>query len=56
MHGVSLLAVKELLGHQRIDMTFRYAHLSLNVSRSAVRLRDAPSPDQARGTSVEQGP
>jgi hypothetical protein len=40
MSGVDLMAVKELLGHKRIDMTLRYAHLSPDHKRHAVdRLR-----------------
>jgi site-specific recombinase XerD len=31
MLGVSLLAVKELMGHTSIEMTLRYAHLSPDV-------------------------
>ena len=56
MRGASLLAVKELLGHQSLEMTLRCTHLSPDVSRSAVRLLDAPVPEQALGTMVEQGP
>ncbi len=49
MRGVALKAVQELLGHATIDMTMRYAHLSPDVKRDAVRLLDdvpprAPSP------------
>ena len=43
MRGVSLMAVKELLGHESIEMTLRYSHLSPDVKRDAVRLLDAPS-------------
>ncbi|HET8732813.1 MAG TPA: tyrosine-type recombinase/integrase, partial [Anaeromyxobacteraceae bacterium] len=40
MKGVSLMAVKELLGHESIEMTLRYAHLSPDVKRDAVKLLD----------------
>ncbi|HTP29237.1 MAG TPA: tyrosine-type recombinase/integrase [Anaeromyxobacteraceae bacterium] len=43
MRGVSLLAVKELLGHESIEMTLRYSHLSPDVKRDAVKLLDAPA-------------
>jgi site-specific recombinase XerD len=44
MRGVALKAVQELLGHATIDMTMRYAHLSPDVKRDAVRLLDGPAP------------
>jgi hypothetical protein len=44
MRGVSLMAVKELLGHESIEMTLRYSHLSPDVKRDAVRMLDAPKP------------
>lgn len=40
MRGVALKAIQELLGHATIDMTMRYAHLSPDVRRDAVRLLD----------------
>ena len=40
MRGVPLKAVQELLGHATIDMTMRYAHLSPDVTRDAVRALD----------------
>jgi len=43
MRGVSLMAVKELLGHESIEMTLRYSHLSPDVKRDAVKLLDAPT-------------
>jgi hypothetical protein len=42
MRGVTLLAVKEFLGHATIDQTMRYAHLSPDVKRDAVKLLDGP--------------
>jgi site-specific recombinase XerD len=42
MRGVSLMAVKELLGHESIEMTLRYSRLSPDVKRDAVKLLDAP--------------
>jgi site-specific recombinase XerD len=41
MRGVALKAVQELLGHATIDMTMRYAHLSPDVKRDAVKVLDS---------------
>jgi len=43
MRGTSLKAVQELLGHESIEMTLRYAHLTPDVRREAVRLLDGPA-------------
>jgi integrase len=40
MRGAPLKAVQELLGHATIEMTLRYAHLSPDSRREAVRLLD----------------
>lgn len=40
MRGAPLKAIQELLGHATITMTMRYAHLSPDVSRQAVKLLD----------------
>jgi hypothetical protein len=50
MLGVSLLAVKELLGHESIEMTLRYAHLSPEVKREAVRRPDSRGYGERRGS------
>jgi hypothetical protein len=39
---VSLVAVKELLGHESIEMTSGTGHLSPDVKRDAVKLLDLP--------------
>ncbi len=44
MRGASLMAVKELLDHESIEMTLRYSHPSPDVKRDAVRMLDAPKP------------
>lgn len=49
MRGVSLKAVQELLGHESIEMTLRYSHLSPDVKRDAVKLLDAKPGDQKVG-------
>ena len=48
MRGVTLVAVKELLGHAQISTTMRYAHLAPSATRDAVRLLDSGS-RMARG-------
>lgn len=40
MRGASLKAVQELLGHEGIEMTLRYSHLTPGVKREAVQLLD----------------
>jgi integrase len=40
MRGVDLTTVKELMGHKRIDMTLRYAHLAPEHKRSAIAVLD----------------
>jgi integrase len=40
MRGVPLKVVQELMGHAAIEMTMRYAHLSPESKREAVRLLD----------------
>jgi hypothetical protein len=40
MRGAPIKSVQELLGHSSIEMTMRYAHLSPDVRRDAVKLLD----------------
>ena len=40
MRGAAMKVVQELLGHATIEMTMRYAHLSPDVPRQAVKLLD----------------
>jgi integrase len=49
MRGAPLKAVQELLGHATIEMTMRYAHLSPDARRDAVRLLDGPAVGAAHG-------
>ena len=55
LRGAPLKAVHELLGHSTIEMTMRYAHLSPDVRRDAVRLLDVDLPDN-RLTTAEGVP
>ncbi|MGC4089416.1 MAG: tyrosine-type recombinase/integrase [Polyangiaceae bacterium] len=49
MRGVAIKAIQELLGHTTLEMTMRYAHLSPDVRRDAVRLLDGlPAPPVPR--------
>jgi integrase len=54
MRGVTLKAVQELLGHASITTTMRYAHLSPNVKRDAVKLLDV-KPVASDGDMLETG-
>lgn len=49
MRGASLKAVQELLGHESIEMTLRYSHLTPDVRRDAVRLLDGPAGAEKSG-------
>jgi integrase len=49
MRGASLKAVQELLGHESIEMTLRYSHLTPDVKREAVRLLDRPAGSEKLG-------
>lgn len=42
MRGVPLKVIQELMGHATIDMSERYAHLSPDTRRHAVRVLDLP--------------
>jgi integrase len=48
--GVPLKAVQELLGHATIEMTMRYAHLSPDVKKDAMRVLKGHSGGTWRGT------
>lgn len=43
MRGVPLRTIQELLGHCSIEQTMRYAHLSPEVMRDAVKVLDLPA-------------
>jgi integrase len=55
MRGASLKAVQELLGHESIEMTLRYSHLTPDVKREAVRLLDGPAGAEKSGDIRETG-
>ena len=46
MKGVCIKAVQELLGHKNIQMTMRYAHLSEDFKKDAVKLLDGDFKDE----------
>jgi hypothetical protein len=50
MKGASLRSVGELLGHQSMKMTMRYAHLSPGFLSAEVRLLDPPVEPKAAHT------
>ncbi len=43
MKGVPLKAVQELMGHATIDMTMKYAHLSPDARREAIKVLERPA-------------
>ena len=49
MRGASLRSVAELLGHQSMKMTMRYAHLSSAFLSAGVSLLDPPAPSPKNG-------
>lgn len=51
MRGAPIKAVQELLGHSTIEMTVRYAHLSPDARRDAVRLLDVQEAVTLRWTT-----
>ncbi len=42
MRGIPMKVIQELMGHATLDMTMRYAHLSPDTRREAVRVLDGP--------------
>jgi integrase len=48
MRGAPARAIQELAGHQDLDTTQQYMHLSPAALDSAIRLLDEPSPGPAK--------
>jgi site-specific recombinase XerD len=54
MRGAPGKAIQELAGHGELSMTQRYMHLSPAALDSAIRLLDAPRPEQPGGEMLEK--
>ena len=53
MRGVALKAVQELLGHSTMEMTMRYAHLTPDVRKDAVRQLDGAGASLGKHTEQD---
>ena len=53
--GVSMAAVKELMGHSDIKTTMRYAHLGEHILRAAITELETPQKMNLRHNSVTSG-
>jgi site-specific recombinase XerD len=54
MVGVPLRTISEILGHRDMRMTSRYAHLSPQHLRDAMRALDAPPADPESADAVSR--
>jgi integrase len=56
LRGVPILTIKELMGHRRIEMTMRYAHLTPDAKREAVKGLQSFFDERSNGkTANEEG-
>ncbi len=56
MRGVPLRTIQELMGRATIEMTMRYAHLSPEITRDAVKQLDEAAPGHMLGTKKPWSP